>query len=353
MAPLAGATRARGGPPATMAGCPRHPGQKSRSHRDFGLATASPSSLSAEIVTRSWTCVPGPVAAPGALLHADLTRRVAGHERPHDRQAEARRRSMSNPSARPTPSSITCSSSAEPSRRSRRSTRPGSPVRSSSRRVGVVDRVLQQLVEHDGERRRHARRRMPPSPRPRSGSGARARSCSAPSSRPAGRCRRTARRPRLRDRISCTRAINGCAAPTPRWPCGPRSVPRRRPWSRSSDEMVWRLFFTRWWISRMVASFERSSRSRRRSSEMSRSSTTAPVTAPWSSSGMPRISTVMSTPPGANSSVTGTPRRTRSHHRLLEAELREAQSLGVGVDAQPVQRRYRVRRRVLGDPARR
>ena len=84
-------------------------------------------------------------------------------------------------------------------------------------------------------------------------------------------------------------------------------VSSRRPCSRSSDEIVCRLFFTRWWISRMVASFDSSSRSRRRSSEMSRSSTTAPVTAPWSSSGMPRISTVMSMPRGS-SSVTGSPR---------------------------------------------
>jgi hypothetical protein len=31
---------------------------------------------------------------------------------------------------------------------------------------------------------------------------------------------------------------------------------KRRAWSRSSDAIVWRLFFTRWWISRIVASFE-------------------------------------------------------------------------------------------------
>ena len=44
----------------------------------------------------------------------------------------------------------------------------------------------------------------------------------------------------------------------------------RRPCRRSSDEIVCRLFFTRWWISRIVASFDSSSRSRRRSSETSR-----------------------------------------------------------------------------------
>ena len=70
----------------------------------------------------------------------------------------------------------------------------------------------------------------------------------------------------------------------------------RRPCRRSSDEIVWRLFFTRWWISRMVASLESSRRSRRRSSEMSRSSTSEPVTVPCSSSGMNRMSTVISGP---------------------------------------------------------
>ena len=50
----------------------------------------------------------------------------------------------------------------------------------------------------------------------------------------------------------------------------------RRPCRRSSDEIVCRLFFTRWWISRIVASFESSRRSRRRSSDTSRVSTTAP-----------------------------------------------------------------------------
>ena len=54
----------------------------------------------------------------------------------------------------------------------------------------------------------------------------------------------------------------------------------RRPCSRSSDEIVCRLFFTRWWISRIVASFDSSSRSRWRSSVTSRSSSTPPVTSP-------------------------------------------------------------------------
>jgi hypothetical protein len=99
----------------------------------------------------------------------------------------------------------------------------------------------------------------------------------------------------------------------------------RRPARRSSDEIVWRLFFTRWWISRIVASFDRRRRSRRRSSEMSRNSTTAPDTTPCSSSGMQRRSTVTSGPrssscvtgPGiANASRTGASSRPNSSSRI-------------------------------------
>jgi hypothetical protein len=68
-----------------------------------------------------------------------------------------------------------------------------------------------------------------------------------------------------RDSVSWTRAIvrmRRTDSSTPPWP-------RRMPppaCSRSSDEIVCRLFFTRWWISRMVASFDSSSRSALRSS---------------------------------------------------------------------------------------
>ena len=93
----------------------------------------------------------------------------------------------------------------------------------------------------------------------------------------AARSRRTARRRPPRATGSRARGRStGCGAPTPRSPPWPPATSSRRPCSRSSDEIVCRLFFTRWWISRIVASFDSSSRSRRRSSEMSRSSTTAP-----------------------------------------------------------------------------
>ena len=55
-----------------------------------------------------------------------------------------------------------------------------------------------------------------------------------------------------------------------------RVVPSRRAWSRSRDATVWRLFLTRWWTSRMVASRREMTRSRRRSSVASRTSTRAP-----------------------------------------------------------------------------
>ena len=69
---------------------------------------------------------------------------------------------------------------------------------------------------------------------------------------------------------------------------------RRRAWRRSSDEIVCRLFFTRWWISRIVASLETSWRSRRRSSVTSRTSTMAPVANPDSRSGKQWLTTATS-----------------------------------------------------------
>ena len=66
----------------------------------------------------------------------------------------------------------------------------------------------------------------------------------------------------------------------------------RRAWSRSSAATVWRLFFTRWWISRIVASLVSSSCSRRRSSETSRTRSIAPVLTPAFVIGMARIVTV-------------------------------------------------------------
>ena len=73
----------------------------------------------------------------------------------------------------------------------------------------------------------------------------------------------------------------------------------RRPCIRSRAATDWRLFLTRWWISRIVASFVISSRSRRRSSPTSRSSTIAPKRWPASVSGIARIEIVV--PPATTS----------------------------------------------------
>ena len=64
---------------------------------------------------------------------------------------------------------------------------------------------------------------------------------------------------------------------------------KRRAWRRSRDEIVWRLFFTRWCTSRMVASLVKRSRSLRRRSVTSRSRIAAPVTSPLEMRGMQRI----------------------------------------------------------------
>ncbi len=80
----------------------------------------------------------------------------------------------------------------------------------------------------------------------------------------------------------------------------PASESIRRDCSRSSAATVCRLFFTRWWISRMVASLVINSRSRRRSSVTSRQSTREPVGVPLGFSGMVRSVT---TPPCASTSV--------------------------------------------------
>ena len=68
----------------------------------------------------------------------------------------------------------------------------------------------------------------------------------------------------------------------------PSGTSIRRACSRSRAATVWRLFFTRWWISRMVASLVTSSRSRRRRSVTSRSSTSPPVCSPVGLSGIER-----------------------------------------------------------------
>ena len=78
----------------------------------------------------------------------------------------------------------------------------------------------------------------------------------------------------------------------------------RRACSRSSDEIVCRLFFTRWWISRIVASLLISSRSRLRRSVTSRTSSTPPAISPPARIGRQRHSRATSDA-GSNSSTIG------------------------------------------------
>ena len=89
--------------------------------------------------------------------------------------------------------------------------------------------------------------------------------------------------PGSRDRISWTRAIERTRRSASRRASRPAPAPTRRACRLSSEEMVCRLFLTRWWTSRMAASLESSSRSSRRTSVTSRSRITAPVTDPWDS----------------------------------------------------------------------
>ena len=110
--------------------------------------------------------------------------------------------------------------------------------------------------------------------------------------------------PASRDSVSCTSAMVRMRRTDSLMAALASGEDSRRPCRRSSDEIVCRLFFTRWWISRMVASLDISRRSRRRSSEMSRSSTRHPVGGPSDSSGMQRTSSVTSVV-WSSSSVTG------------------------------------------------
>ncbi len=110
-----------------------------------------------------------------------------------------------------------------------------------------------------------------------------------------------------RDSVSCTIAIERIRR-SDSWIASCASVEcSRRPCRRSNAAMVCRLFFTRWWISRIVASFDSRIRSRRRRSVTSRTKIIAPVERRCSRSGMAWMSTEVS--PRSISSVIGTCRR--------------------------------------------
>ena len=82
------------------------------------------------------------------------------------------------------------------------------------------------------------------------------------------------------DSASCTSAIDDTRRTDSINASRPSALLVRRACSRSSAATVCRLFFTRWWISRMVASLDSSARSRRLTSVTSRISTAAPTALP-------------------------------------------------------------------------
>ena len=101
--------------------------------------------------------------------------------------------------------------------------------------------------------------------------------------------------------VSCTIAIEPTRRTASSSAALASALSIRRACSRSRAATVCRLFFTRWWISRMVASLVTSSRSRLRRSVTSRTSTSAPISRPCGRSGMARtISDTESVPISAS-----------------------------------------------------
>ena len=182
--------------------------------------------------------------------------------------------SGSKPSGSPTPSSSTTTTSS-PSRRSRSRTTacPSPPAQA------VLDRVLQQLGQHHRQRRRELGVAASRTPRPRADDRRlrAGRHLRHHRSTPVGDLvERRRRSSGVVDSVSCTSAIDPTRRTASASAASASGASSRRACSRSSAATVCRLFFTRWWISRIVASLVMSSRSRRRSSLTSRSSTSAP-----------------------------------------------------------------------------
>ena len=335
------------------------------------------------------------VAAPSAGVTVPHTLRIAPFEldrrparrSPSPEPSGAQRRGRgSGTTIRapvPTPSGPGASSSSPPSSsvtRVRTICRPRRPVANGSRSGGmpgpasttsttrsrrrcaagrrrdvgaaaVLDGVLEQLAEGHRQRghdlRRAGSRRTPVR-------------VTAHRARPAtcrARAPRAGRPPRRRrpSRPACARASRArrAIAPTRRTASSRASrasgLSMRRACSRSSAATVCRLFFTRWWISRIVASLLSSARSRRRISVASRTSTSVAAWRPPRRSGTPRSVTTapefsISAPPAArpeattaSASSTGPGRRASLARRAGEVDADE-----VGGQPEPVVRRPRV-----------
>ena len=195
--------------------------------------------------------------------------------------------SGSKPGGSPLPSSATMTSSRPADRSSAHAHLAG-----RSRVERVRERVVHQLGEHQDQRggqgggqraeaavAAHLGARRRPSRRRRS----RAAPC-----RPARRGRR-ARRP-TPESDSWTSAIELTRRTLSASARRASGIAVRRACRRSRAATVCRLFFTRWWISRIVASLHSRARSRRRRSVTSRTSTSAPAASPRGRSGSARTS---------------------------------------------------------------
>ena len=145
------------------------------------------------------------------------------------------------------------------SRRRHRLRRRPRPCRRRRRLEAVLDRVLQQLVStitSGVATSAGSTPKLPVAAQPHPASPAPATS-PASAQRPGRRSRRSrpprpsrhATASRAPARSSATRRTDSSSARP-----APRATPTRRACSRSSAATVCRLFFTRWWISRMVAS---------------------------------------------------------------------------------------------------
>ena len=127
------------------------------------------------------------------------------------------------------------------------------------------------------------------------------------------------------------------------------TVDARRAWRRSIAATVCRLFLTRWWISRIVASLPMRARSRRRRSVTSWRNTMAPVRTPSRTRGMPRSRTtaVAFSTSARPADATGRHGRQRLVHGSVavgeaHGELRERRADDVGGQPETAQRAHGV-----------
>ena len=156
--------------------------------------------------------------------------------------------------------------------------------------------------------------------------------------------------PGSRDRISCTMAMERTRRSASKRATRPPPGGSRRACRRSRAEIVCRLFLTRWCTSRMAASLDRRSRSRRRTSVTSRMRTRQPVTRRRSMSGMQWSSTVTS---GRRSTSSTTGRAEARAHSMADSSMPSSCSRcpsSLGVEAHAVEGVGGVGRRVA-DPS--